>query len=444
MKLLLALIFLPLVCRAIFLTCEDSSQDDGHSEALVICTIESLEVTSEDLNISSTIHPDYFYELRFDSCKVPQLPATFFEQIEKLRTVRAPDSHIEDIQGVFGAARHLRKLYLAGNAVKQLDGQTFGGARDLGLLDLAHNQIGHVAKEAFGELKYLSHVNLSHNQIEVLDSDLFRANQILHTLDVSFNQLKTLELHVCQLASVYAAFNQIENFEMNLVEIDILSNRQYYSRFLVKIFVNNNDLVHFKVDKRFKVRHLGLDHNKINDLSALGERLPEQIEILDLSFNDLGSVTKDTFSSLSNLRSLYLRHSAVRFHDDFVFQSLVNLTELDLSYNHLQEFDTKLLSTLNAIELLKVDGNNLTVLDVESLPQRVFAISLFDNDWDCDYLEELFDRMRLSSKVSVPSMGDAENRYDRDVNGVPCSPSPEEHTTHYQHIEHTTVLNDED
>lgn len=439
--LIIALLFSSSVC-AVDLQCENSAE----SETLVVCTVENLDTNSieVDLNVTGhSIHPDYFYEIRFENSTLVEFPQTFFEQIEHLRTVKAAGSGIESIQGVFMSARHLRKLYLHQNRIKDLNEETFKGARDLGLLDLANNQIVSVGKGTFARLKYLSHVNLSSNMIDFIGLDFFKTNEILHTLDLSFNQLKSLELQVSQLTSVFASFNAIENFSMELLESE--QNRQYYSRFLVKIFVDHNTLTNFKIDKRFKVRHLGLDHNQINDLSNLDARLPDQIEILDLSYNNLGALTKETFRNFYNLRTLTLQHSNLQFYDDYVFLNLVNLTELDISYNHFGELDSKLLSNLNSIELLKVDGNNLTRFDIDNLPQRVFAISLFDNDWDCVYLEELFNKLREHGKVSVPAVNlENANNGKSDVNGVDCILKATTMPAPHEESEHTTQIASEE
>lgn len=392
------------------------------SETLMSCIIPEVDFSTNnsDTNLTDTmVQLEDFYEIKFEHSIVPRIPSTIFEEIPKLRSLRASNSSVQELQnGLLLKAKYLRKLYLDHNGIQELDDTSFQGARDLGLLDLSFNQIRIIDRGTFEELKYLSHVNLSNNQIDFVDVDLFRSNEILHVLDLSYNQLKTLELQICQVTSVYASHNMIQNFWMELV--DVQQNRQYYLNFLIKIFVDHNEIASVKIDKRFKIRHLALDHNQINDLSKFEDLVPEEIEILDLSYNHLGQLKQETFRNFYNLRSLYLSHSDIQLDDDFVFVYLMNLTELDVSYNNLQHLDTKIFSNLNSIELLNVDGNNLTKFDIENLPQRVFAISLFDNAWECPYLEELFDKMRMHTKVSVPPTFNPEHLEGQEINGVGC------------------------
>lgn len=406
------------------LECNDPAETPT-MENMLSCIVPEIDLSEEnaDTNITDTdIQPEYFYEIKFENSVVPQVPVTLFEELPKLRALRVTNSSVEELQdGLFAKAKYLRKLYLDHNQLRELDDSSFQGARDLGVLELSSNLISVISRGTFEELKYLSHVNLSHNHIDFVDVDLFRNNDILHVLDLSHNQLKMLELQVCQVTSVYASHNLIQNFWMELV--DVQTNRQYYSKFMIKIFADNNEISTFKIDKRFKIRHLALDHNQINDLSNFEDLVPEEIEILDLSYNKLGQIKQETFRNFYNLRTLHLAHSDIQLKDEYAFIYLMNLTELDVSYNNFHELDTKIFSNLNSIELLKVDGNNLTRFDVENLPQRVFAISLFDNAWECPYLEELFDKMRMHGKVSVPPTFNPEHSVEgHEINGVACKP----------------------
>lgn len=425
MKFLLIIVVLFSAVNCFRLECSDGPETPT-MENLLTCIIPEVDLSEQnaDLNITDTeIQQEYFYEIKFEQSIVPHIPVVLFEELPKLRALRVSNSSVTELQdGLFMKAKYLRKIYLDNNQLRELDDSSFQGARDLGLLELSYNQISSISRGTFEELKYLSHVNLSHNQIDFVDIDLFRNNEILHVLDLSNNQLKTLELQVCQVTSVYSSHNMIQNFWMEMV--DVQQNRQYYSKFMIKVFVDHNEITTFKIDKRFKIRHLALDHNLIDDLSKFEDLVPEEIEILDLSFNHLGPIKQETFRNFFNLRSLYLAHSDIQLQDEYAFVYLMNLTELDLSYNNLNEIDTKLLSNLNSIELLKIDGNNLTHFEVENLPQRVFAISLFDNAWECPYLEDLFDKMRMHGKVSVPPSFIPEPETEgQEINGVTCKPS---------------------
>lgn len=440
MKFLLSiatLVFLFAPSFGLRLECGDAGGSFA-AENILSCVIPEVDLTDEnvDLNITEvTIDENSYYDVKFEHSTVPKLPVTIFEQILKLRSLRATNSSVQELQdGLFASAKYLRKLYLNDNLLKELEDSSFQGARDLGLLELSFNQISVISRGAFEELKYLSHANLSHNLIDFVDVDLFRNNELLHTLDLSHNQLKSLEVQLCQVTSLYASHNMIQNFWMDLVEVQ--QNRQYYSKFMVKIFVDHNEISTFKVDKRFKIRHLALDHNQINEIGNLEEQIPEQIEILDMSYNQLGPIKQEVFRNFYNLRSLYLAHSHLQLQDEYAFIYLVNVTELDISYNNLQELDTKIFSNLNSIELLKVDGNNLTKFEVENLPQKVFAISLFDNAWDCTYLEELFDKLRMLGKVSVPptSIATSHDPGHHEINGVACENVPVEEQDETQEV----------
>lgn len=141
----------------------------------------------------------------------------------------------------------------------------------------------------------------------------------------------------------------IQNFWMEI--LDVQKSRQYYEKFIVKILAGHNEVSTFKIDKL---------------LSTLDELLPEQIEVLDLSYNTLGPIKQDSFRNFHNLRSLFLDHADMQLQDEYAFVY-------------------QLFSNLNLIELLEGDGNNLTRFDVENLLQKVFAVFIYDNLWTCPY-----------------------------------------------------------
>lgn len=418
----------PLIC----------SPELSTTDRTVQCIFDGVDLTEnddEEMTVLDTtlvqLDDKNYYEIKFENSTLPHLPKKLFEQVVKLRTVRACDSGVEELQqDVFASAKHLRKLFLARNKLEKLKVTSFKGANDLGLIDLSFNHIVTIDQETFDELKYLSYVNLSHNQIDFVDADLFKANRMLLNIDLSHNQLKNLELQMGSVTSIDASHNMIENFWMEQVEAKLID--QYYSKFYVKIFLSHNQINQFKVDKRFKVRHLALDHNKVANLSDLRDWLPDHIEIIDLSFNDIGPLSQDTFQNLYNLRNLYIHHTQLQLTDPYVFLGLVNLTELDLSFNHLDTIPSSAFINLKSIELLKLDGNSLTELDVDHFPDRVFAVSLFHNNWQCDYLEKIFDKLRERNQVHVPAtpeldtdlMGVANGNSSAEItniNGVTCT-----------------------
>lgn len=401
----------------------DTTENNDEHEAMTL-----LDTTPVSLDAAEN-----YYEITFENSTLPHLPEKLFEQVVKLRTLRACDSGVEELQEeVFGSAKHLRKLFLARNKLEKLHASSFKGAKDLGLIDMSFNNIVTIEQMTFDELKYLSYVNLSNNQIDFVDADLFKSNSMLLNIDLSNNHLKNLELQLGSVTSIDASYNMIENFWMEQVEAKL--NDQYYSKFYVKIFLSHNQVHQFKVDKRFKVRHLALDHNNITDLSDLRDRLPDHIEILDMSFNDIGPLSQDTFQNLFNLRNLYIHHTQLTLTDPYVFLGLVNLTELDLSFNHLGVIPSNAFINLKSIELLKLDGNSLTELDVDHFPDRVFAVSLYHNDWQCEYLEKIFDKLREHNQVHVPPAtpefetdligmgnGNSSSVEVTNINGVTCT-----------------------
>ena len=87
---------------------------------------------------------------------------------------------------------------------------------------------------------------------------------------------------------------------------------------------------------------------------------------LDLSFNLLRSILKNAFNSLSILKKLSLSNNQITSVDSHTFKSLVNLRALDLSRNHINSLDGSVLSPLKHLQTLNLDSNRLNMVDVDA------------------------------------------------------------------------------
>ena len=71
-------------------------------------------------------------------------------------------------------------------------------------------------------------------------------------------------------------------------------------------------------------------------LEKVPRAIPPETAILHLESNRLTSLLARAFIELSSLQSLYLNNNAISDIDIDAFEGLINLSELDLSYNKLK------------------------------------------------------------------------------------------------------------
>ena len=115
--------------------------------------------------------------------------------------------------------------------------------------------------------------------------------------------------------------------------------------------------------------------------------IPQNITILDLSYND---ITKLTFSDFiiptEKMEELWLIGNCIREIEDIAFFRLDNLVLLDLSNNCLEVLRYGMFYGLKSLGYLYLEANKLSSIDTEpfnGLP-RPLEISIWENDLACD------------------------------------------------------------
>lgn len=142
-------------------------------------------------------------------------------------------------------------------------------------------------------LNEVTHAKLNNLNLESLDVDAFKAFRNLSSINLSFNRLRKIDKSV------------LTGLESKLVEIDISRNNH------LKSLISFSDF--------------------------------KSLTTLNLSFIQISVVTKDTFRGLDNLMVLYLSHNySLTKLELSVFDGLLKLVELDLSFNELTDIDVNL------------------------------------------------------------------------------------------------------
>ena len=88
----------------------------------------------------------------------------------------------------------------------------------------------------------------------------------------------------------------------------------------------------------------------------------QQLEILDVSQNDLGSLSSSQFSNAQNLHRLDLHGNQISNIHSNTFSGLQNLAFLDLSENELPTLPQGLFNALQSAESIDISSNLLTSL----------------------------------------------------------------------------------
>lgn len=161
--------------------------------------------------------------------------------------------------------------------------------------------------------------------------------------------------------------------------------------------------------------------------------LTNVIEI-DLSDNLLTHVPSQAFDDVPYLRNISLARNPIQKVEAFAFQRVNQLQRLDLSYCQIQSIRPKAFDNLVNLEYLKLHDNQLQQLPTDTLESLVHlrSVELHNNNWICDcYLRpvkiHLFEKINLPPQKILCSGGPERLRnlslMDLDAEDLACKPS---------------------
>ncbi|VDM59762.1 unnamed protein product [Angiostrongylus costaricensis] len=231
----------------------------------------------------------------------------------------------------------LELLDLHGNEIEHATMGNFGGMPNLRFLDLSDNHLSILPTGVFTFLRNLKSLSLANNSINELSANLLRGLRTLKSLRLDGNIIP-----VKQINDLFVDVPQLEELHLNGCRLSSISN------------LSLKDVE--------QLRHLGLANNNLRTIPTQELRQLAHLAVLDLSGNDLVEVGACAFCS-NNISRLDLSHNRLGlvkepFHAD-AFRN-IPLVELDLSFNHMNEFHSSSLGwAQERLQTLSMAGNSL-------------------------------------------------------------------------------------
>lgn len=270
-------------------------------------------------------------------------------------------------------------------------------------MDLAGNYIGTLTKtDQFERFDRLTTLSLSNTQL--IDFDFCKFNKQLIKLDLSFNQLKRIEN-----APLIKEFMSLMIFNISENRIENVPDLLQHMSSTVKWLDLSGNYVGRLNASTFKrlpsLRMLNLRNSNLLNLSDLSPfKTLDNLNVLNLSFNNLKKVNFSLLSNLSMLNDLNVAHcrienilhvtqyldGSLRMLDlsgnnvpslnDRMFKTLVNLEFLNISNANVFLFDAYTLKRQSGLRCFDISGNQLQTIDLRSLPNVVEKLSLNGNN----------------------------------------------------------------
>lgn len=262
-------------------------------------------------------------------------------------------------------------LNLSSNGMGQnLNGTEFRYLQNLAYLDLSFNKLDFASINAFQELKKLEVLDVSYNKhyfiVQGVTHHLKFIENLakLAVLNLSWNEISTLTespVHSSSLKELWFAGNRLDVLWKN-------GDKRYYSLFhnftnLSILDISYNRLYSIPEEAVCQLpaslTELYLHHNELVFFGWKNLTCFENLKVLDLSYNKITMIMAHLYNYTNSLETLIINHNYIQTLTDAFLIKLHSLTNLDLSYNHIQHINRSIFlsGNDNYLKVLRLKGN---------------------------------------------------------------------------------------
>uniref|UniRef100_A0A3Q2CTJ7 Toll-like receptor 13 n=1 Tax=Cyprinodon variegatus TaxID=28743 RepID=A0A3Q2CTJ7_CYPVA len=255
-----------------------------------------------------------------------------FKDLVRLQVLRLQSNQITDLKGAFKSSlSNLKRLHLNGNKLKAIRNGEFNGLKSLLNLSLHQNQIETLDKYSFVGLIKLTDIQLQSNALKKITFNLL-AN--LRRLDLSDNRIQYPE---------NATLTELPFSNLSCLE-ELSINAQHHRG---KSTLPSNFLQGLKNLLRFSARNCQLIYLDKDTFTYT-----PKLERLDISSNDLQTLSPEHFAPIRNLKSLYISRIALQSLDFLRDAKLTKLKFLQGRHNQYSVITEDVIKSLPSLMYL--------------------------------------------------------------------------------------------
>lgn len=287
----------------------------------------TLDYSGLDNAVWESLYPfRQLKDLQLQGNSVTMLNRTVLHSLSSLRNLDLGDNRISDLSTeMFQAMAELQFLHVNQNNLTEIRNNTFLGLQKLVAFDLRGNRIKTIEKGAFSHFVSLAELDLSNNCLSEIPS--FNNATTLQSLDLSSNYIQLLSSNALKglqnLQNLVLFNNSIKQIETGVFRFvpalrtadfsfneihRILKETFEGLQQLSTLFLQNNLIENISIEGHDMpgLRTLNLSSNMLSSKIASG-MFPDNVENLDLSYNNISDITEYAFYSYEHLRRLSLK-----------------------------------------------------------------------------------------------------------------------------------------
>ncbi|XP_024085373.1 chaoptin-like [Cimex lectularius] len=275
---------------------------------------------------------------------IEQLHMEQFKSLSRLRVVDLSFNHIRSIPRDAFQNTKLERLDLSNNEFLVVPGAALGEVGfTLRILDMSHNHIERLDSTLFPETPLLTVLNLCHNKLTVLQDGVFKSLTVLLRLELCGNRIRADHKELLKYSPELRVLNLGDTGIRNLPPLPPLEK-------LVSLNLSSNPLTSIASLSAPALRTLYISKCRIQ-VVPVWSKFPI-LKHLDMTYNPIKSLSKESFKGLGRLESL-------------------DLTGLD----KLERLDSDCLSSLGALRSLNIQTwPNILSYGVGQLVRRITSL----------------------------------------------------------------------
>ncbi|XP_073480411.1 toll-like receptor 12 [Aquarana catesbeiana] len=359
--------------NALYIVTRDVELQPGTFSGLPQLTTLWIEAESTANNI--TFHKDTFYglnslrELKISYIHLSTFNSSLFNHLHLLDNLILEDNNIgylSDVTASLGTFKYLKKLSVISNKIAELrtadcltsqNSTSYGEFVDFNIshLDLSNNRLAIIQPKSLCNFPHLELFSSHSSGLEI--EDLYESGiKTIKTVSVQNTGLDIF--YICASASHL----KVEELLLMFSWIYKINTSWGSCKNLKKLNLSGNDLDKIGVKQMQKLHdllELDLSYNNLESLTfCKNESVPTlKLVYLNASFNYLLRLQKLQFACLKELKSLSLESNKINYIDDLAFDGLDQLQLLNLQHNNLFKIGEFTFSNLFLVRHLNLYEN---------------------------------------------------------------------------------------
>jgi Leucine-rich repeat (LRR) protein len=306
-------------------------------------------------------------------CSINYIEPKAFSNLNNLKKLDMQHNNIEKLdKNVFYGLENLNELILNYCGIKFIEANAFADLANLIVLVIKNNELNYLKENTFNGLHNLKVLNISNynESIKIFEENVFKDLHNLATLEISdmeidelrsenLNDLTNLEELFCYGCSIKCinqnAFKNNSNLKvLNLSynNIDIIKEHAFQGLINLEeldlsesnikkvednVFNSLNSLINLDLAKT-QIFSFGFGHEETtSSLKISNKKLDgifQNVQVLDLSFNNFDCIDQTFFINFSNLNKLIISLHELNIFRLKKFEGLGNLDELIVLFSN--------------------------------------------------------------------------------------------------------------